>query len=347
MLVDLTNVGWYLQGSDGEPLGPFSKRTILDLAERGAVDANSLVRHSTKTDWLTIGEVPPLAEALPAEGTVAVGEPPVRLEDALPADKKARLDMAKEEVTCWRHPRRHALHVCQRCERPVCERCVNVKRRHVFCNKCQAHLHNWRVLAGLVDFWLVPLLVQIPLFIILAIVGLTAEETGPPRFGLVLIGGSWAVNLLLIAYYLLKDGFFSGRSIGKVASGVQAVDVVSGAPIGVGKSALRNLIFQVPVFVMLPLQFVFGFQRDAVAAGVLAFGIGILHLGILLFELVLMYRAPLMRRLGDRIGGTRVIDYAKRLEGRRRRWKAKWAAALVKSKMLPAGEALEVRLPTA
>jgi hypothetical protein len=354
MLIDLTEIGWYLEGPDGEPRGPFSKRSILELAEHGAVDANSLVRHSTKNEWVTIGEMPPLAQALPAEREAGAGAPLVALESVLPAGKGARLDMAKAEVTCWRHGGRQAVHVCQRCHRPVCERCVDLKRRHVFCRKCQAHLHNWRVLAGMVDFWLIPTVLQMVLFGIIGGVAATQTGPGPQWVGLLAMGGSWAVSLVLITYYLLKDGFFSGRSIGKVASGVQAIDVASGRPIGVGKSALRNLIFQVPVLVILPLQVLFALGRPGVVGpGTTAFMtalimvMGILNLGIFLFELALMYRAPLMRRLGDRIGGTRVVDYGKRLEGRRRRWQAKWAKTLGRVQGLAPGEALEVTLPGA
>jgi hypothetical protein len=206
----------------------------------------------------------------------------------------------------------------------------------------------------MVDFWLIPTVLQMVLFGIIGGVAATQTGPGPQWVGLLAMGGSWALALVLLAYYLLKDGFFSGRSIGKVASGVQAIDVASGRPIGVGKSALRNLIFYIPVFVSLPLQVLFPLGRPGVVSPAMARTIfvlimvmSILNLGIFLFELALMYRAPLMRRLGDRIGGTRVVDYGKRLEGRRRRWRAKWAKTLGRVQGLSPGEALEVTLPGA
>jgi len=53
-------------------------------------------------------------------------------------------------------------------------------------------------------------------------------------------------------YALFKDSF-SGKSLGKLLTGLRVVDINSGQPIGIDKSIIRNWIFLVPLFPLVEL----------------------------------------------------------------------------------------------
>jgi len=98
--------------------------------------------------------------------------------------------------------------------------------------------------------------------------------------------GPWLLALVLLTFFVLEYGYFSGveiatggRSFGKWALGLRVATRFGGAP-GVGALLVRNLVRTVD----------------------------------LLFGVPLMMLDPLARRLGDRLAGTLVVHVPQRAE---------------------------------
>lgn len=62
---------WHYAGKNDEPIGPLSESEMTELAERGEINASTLVWNDTMPDWLALGQT-----SL-ADGTRAV-PPPIR-----------------------------------------------------------------------------------------------------------------------------------------------------------------------------------------------------------------------------------------------------------------------------
>ena len=81
---------------------------------------------------------------------------------------------------------------------------------------------------------------------------------------------------VLLAYLLLKDAPFAGRSVGKAICGLRTIRMVDGSACGVPRSILRNLTM--------------------------------IHFGLAVLELFVSSFRVQLRRLGDAIAGTRVVE---------------------------------------
>ena len=86
-------------------------------------------------------------------------------------------------------------------------------------------------------------------------------------------------GIVAVGYLLVKDGF-RGRSLGKLATGLMVVHLPTDTPCGIGRSAIRTLVFYFSN--MIPL------------------------VGSLI-EPLLVIATPDRRRLGDRAASTQVI----------------------------------------
>ena len=92
----------------------------------------------------------------------------------------------------------------------------------------------------------------------------------------------FAGGLLAIAYLILRDGVWNGRSVGKAVLSLRVIRSDGGAAIGLVDSLKRNLLFVIPLV------------NAAVSASV--------------FEAVNLYFDDEKLRLGDRLAGTRVVS---------------------------------------
>lgn len=97
-------------------------------------------------------------------------------------------------------------------------------------------------------------------------------------------------------YLLLRDGLFKGRSLGKLAVGIQVVDL-NGKPCNFWKSVLRNLVF------VAPGAIAWSIFSDLVLGFILRF-----FSVVYLIEYSALRFSPETRRLGDRLAKTCVID---------------------------------------
>lgn len=89
-------------------------------------------------------------------------------------------------------------------------------------------------------------------------------------------------GLFAIAYLILRDGLWGGRSIGKAVLSLRVIRREGGVAIGLADSLKRNLVFVIPLV------------NAAVSASV--------------FEAVNLYFDEERLRLGDRLAGTRVVS---------------------------------------
>lgn len=48
-------------------------------------------------------------------------------------------------------------------------------------------------------------------------------------------------EILLVVYYLIKDGMFNGQSVGKIIVKTQVISIRTGVPCAAGESIIRNL----------------------------------------------------------------------------------------------------------
>lgn len=92
----------------------------------------------------------------------------------------------------------------------------------------------------------------------------------------------FAGGLFAIAYLILRDGLWGGRSIGKAVLSLRVVRQDGGAAIGLVDSLKRNLLFVIPL------------ANTAISVSV--------------FEGVNLFFDDDRLRLGDRLAGTRVVS---------------------------------------
>jgi hypothetical protein len=97
-----------------------------------------------------------------------------------------------------------------------------------------------------------------------------------------------------LAYLLISDGLFNGKSIGKQLTGLKVISVASGKACSVRESMLRNLVLCIGVALWrIPL---------------IGWGITLLIVGV---EFVLLLGSKEGMRLGDEIARTTVIEEIK------------------------------------
>lgn len=127
-----------------------------------------------------------------------------------------------------------------------------------------------RILAYIIDVLIGGLPVGIFMIIGLgSIMGQTLSG-GTPNVGslgflivFIILGGLWA-----LFYSLCRDGFGSGQSWGKKATGLMVVNLENNSPCTIGRSALRN-VFQILISIVLSwipaLNIISGFAEPIVA----------------------------------------------------------------------------------
>jgi uncharacterized RDD family membrane protein YckC len=104
---------------------------------------------------------------------------------------------------------------------------------HPVCRKCWAGFANQRQFAWIIDVFLAWVLAWV--VGVFLVEGIEADDTL-----------AWVPLAGLYGFVPLKDGLIGGRSPGKVITGVRVIDRQSGKPIGIGKSAGRNLLLLIP-----------------------------------------------------------------------------------------------------
>lgn len=110
------------------------------------------------------------------------------------------------------------------------------------CRKCRNSLINRRALAWILDMiflWIATYLLGFNLGFVLAVGGARIDADSAAAFGML-------VGLIFSIFYLTKDGWIGGKSLGKGICGLKVVDRASLQPIGMGASFKRNLPLMIP-----------------------------------------------------------------------------------------------------
>ncbi len=218
-----------------------------------------------------------------------------RLPEAWPRKARDRQALAEDAVPCAWH-KRPAVLVCVRCQAPYCNRCRAKPFRKEFflCRRCQGNIYNRRAVALIVD-------TSVLFYVPFAVVGVTMALLGAGESqGQLVIK---IIALVCTALFLFRDSVFRGAGIGKRMTGLRVVQSKDGkTPITYGQGVVRWLSQYIPFFN--------------------------------LYDAAVPYRDPLLRRVGDRWAGTRVIDTERKLAKAR----GKLARRLIKKGVQPARE---------
>lgn len=222
---------WFLL-CDGERRGPYEfAQVVSELLKLPDPDV-ALVWQKGLQGWVRPSLVPAIAAELPPPhaqflGSTARNDAPAHTPRQMAHDDAPpRVELANGGAV-----------VC-----PLCRRAEKLTRKlyaHDVCRECWASFANRRQLAFVVDW----LLISVASFILGFAVGHRMSDQALQGLAF----------LLFAPLLLLKDGF-RGRSPGKALMDLTVVDVVSGAPAGLGASLLRNLPLLVP-FVPLFVAF--------------------------------------------------------------------------------------------
>jgi hypothetical protein len=102
-----------------------------------------------------------------------------------------------------------------------------------------------------------------------------------------------------LAYLLLCDGLFEGKSIGKSLTGIKVVDKINRGDCGYKESVFRNFPFAVAFII-------FGILKVIPLLGWLISFVAIA--GILIFESLVIIGSEDGTRLGDELANTRVVE---------------------------------------
>jgi uncharacterized RDD family membrane protein YckC len=115
-------------------------------------------------------------------------------------------------------------------------------------------LADWwrRAVAVLLD----GLVLSIPNFVLLSVLGIEATQVEPATEQVVIDWGQFAaasvIGLIVAVIYAgLFDGSSHGQTIGKMAMRIQVRDATVVGPIGFGRAALRRFIYQALFFVLV------------------------------------------------------------------------------------------------
>lgn len=271
--IDPYQIGWYVESADEETYGPVSLNTLGRWIEDATITPNTLVRHCTQP------EARPLADQAELRGRIPLDQAGAavgdRLEEAWPRKTRDRLALAEGAIPCARHNRPATL-VCVRCQAPYCDKCRMKPFRKSFflCKRCQASHYNRRVGALILD---TILLVYVPMFAIGAGVIASGLDTETAAVVIQVVSVTFPTMILL-----LRDSLLGGASPGKRAMGLRVVRSADGvSPLTYGQGVVRWLSQFVPI--------------------------------LNLYDVLVPYRDPLFRRVGDRWAKTRVLDSPKKL----------------------------------
>jgi uncharacterized RDD family membrane protein YckC len=103
-----------------------------------------------------------------------------------------------------------------------------------------------RIVAYLIDSLIAGALMGV--LLIVAIVVMVVGMMVNPAIGtLIYVVVLLVAVVLVLAYSLLKDGLFGGRSPGKKLAGLKVVNVRKNSPCSMKDSVMRNLTFMVPL----------------------------------------------------------------------------------------------------
>ena len=122
----------------------------------------------------------------------------------------------------------------------------------LYCSKCRKRIANRRLLAFLIDYFVIYILCYIVIFTLVKTESLVVLYT----------------PYIPLFYMLLKDALFAGQSIGKKVLGIQVIDVSNGAACSYLESFKRNL----PIF-FVPFALLFG-TADILKKKIQRFGEG-------------------------------------------------------------------------
>ena len=122
---------------------------------------------------------------------------------------------------------------------------------HPTCKKCFYKFVNRRQLAFLMDFLIITFVIIAPLDIVLEGF-LTSSQYSFYENGFFGNGVSWGGGVLspstiIVWLIIMAKDSFGGRSLGKMAAGLQVVDNDTFKPAGFGACYLRNLILVIPL----------------------------------------------------------------------------------------------------
>ncbi len=218
-----------------------------------------------------------------------------RLSEAWPRKNRDRQALAGDSLPCAWH-KRPAVLVCVRCHAPYCNGCraKPFRKQFFLCRRCQLNIYNRRIAALFVDSGV---LFWVPYFIAFAIliVGRAGASQGPLLLNI--------ITLACTTLFLFRDSVFRGAGIGKRLTGLRVVQSKDGkTPLTYVQGVVRWLSQYIPFFN--------------------------------LYDASVPYRDPLLRRIGDRWAGTRVIDTERKLAKARQ----KIARRLIKKGVPPAPE---------
>ncbi len=197
-----------------------------------------------------------------------------RLSEAWPRKGRDQLALAEGSLPCAWH-KRPAVLVCVRCHAPYCNKCraKPFRKQYFLCKRCQGSIYNRRVAALIGDTCV---LFYVPFMATMAILYALSVSQNQMQiiFNIVQVG--------CILLFLFRDSLFRGAGIGKRCTGLRVVQSKDGkTPITIGQGVVRWLSQYIPFFN--------------------------------LYDAAVPYRDPLLRRIGDRWAGTRVIDTERKL----------------------------------
>jgi uncharacterized RDD family membrane protein YckC len=297
LAMDPYEIGWYIESADEETYGPVSRKALRRFLEDKTITPNTLVRHCTQPEARPAADQPVIMDQLHLEAKgSALGD---RLLEAWPRKQRDQQALAEDSLPCaWRKPwhKRPAVLVCVRCHASYCNRCraKPFRKQFFLCRRCQGSIYNRRIVALFLD---TGFLFYVPF--IVAIVTLRMLGAGQSQVQLV-------INVVLLAcsaLFFFRDSVFRGAGIGKRLTGLRVVQSKDGkTPLTYGQGVVRWLSQSIPFFN--------------------------------LYDAAVPYRDPLLRRVGDRWAGTRVIDTERKLAKARQ----KIARRLIKKGVQPAPE---------
>ena len=218
-----------------------------------------------------------------------------RLPGAWPRKQRDQQALAEDSLPCAWH-KRPAVLACVRCHASYCNRCraKPFRKQFFLCRRCQGSIYNRRIAALFVDSGILFYVPFLVAFGILAVLG-----AGQSQAQLVF----YVVQLGCLALFLFRDSVFRGAGFGKRLTGLRVVQSKDGkTPLTYGQGVVRWLSQYIPFFN--------------------------------LYDAAVPYRDPLLRRVGDRWAGTRVIDTERKLAKTRE----KIARRLIKKGVQPARE---------
>jgi uncharacterized RDD family membrane protein YckC len=218
-----------------------------------------------------------------------------RLPEAWPRKKRDQQALAEDSLPCAWH-KRPAVLMCVRCHAPYCNKCraKPFGKQFFLCRRCQGSIYNRRIVALFVD---TAIIFYVPLLVAIGI--LAVLGAGQSRVQLVIN----IVQLGCLGLFFFRDSVFRGAGFGKRMTGLRVVQSKDGkTPLTYGQGVVRWLSQFIPFFN--------------------------------LYDAAVPYRDPLLRRVGDRWAGTRVIDTERKLAKARE----KIARRLIRKGVQPAQE---------